>query len=29
VVQKEGIEIDPDKVKVIIQMPLPRNLREL
>jgi len=29
VVRKEGIEIDPDKVKSIIQMPPPRNLREL
>ena len=29
VVRKKGIEIDPDKVKAIIQMPHPRNLREL
>ena len=29
VVRKDGIEIDPDKVKAIIQMPPPRNLREL
>jgi len=29
VVRKEGIEIDPDKVKAIIQMRPPRNLREL
>ena len=29
IVGKEGIEIDPDKVKAIIQMPPPRNLREL
>ena len=29
IVRKEGIEIDPDKVKAIIQMPRSRNLREL
>jgi len=29
IVRKDGIEIDPDKVKAIIQMPPPRNLREL
>jgi len=29
IVRKEGIEIDPDKVKAVIQMPPPRNLREL
>jgi len=29
VARKDGIEIDPDKVKAIIQMPPPRNLREL
>ena len=29
VVRKEGIEIDLDKVKAIIQIPPPRNLREL
>ena len=29
VVCKDSIEIDPDKVKTIIQMPPPRNLREL
>jgi len=29
VVRKEGIEIDTDKVKAIIQMPHLRNLREL
>ena len=29
VVRKDGIEIDPDKVKAIIQMPPPRNLRKL
>jgi len=29
IILKEGIEIDPNKVKAIIQMPRPRNLREL
>jgi len=29
IVRKEGIEINPNKVKAIIQMPPPRNLREL
>jgi len=29
VVPKKGIEIDPDKVKAIIQTPPPRNLRVL
>ena len=28
IVQKERIEIDPDEVNTIIQMPPPRNLRE-
>jgi len=27
IVREEGLEIDPDKVKAIIQMPPPRNLR--
>ena len=29
IVREDGIENDPNKVKVIIQMPPPRNLREL
>ena len=28
-VSEKGIEIDPDKVKAIVEMPLPRTLKEI
>lgn len=29
IVNKRGIEVDPDKIKVILDMPIPRTEREI